>query len=168
MIAQGNFNIPPPDPVPPQPDPNPPTPEPPGPPTPITPPGPDPEEQKRQQMIAANKNFDNWSIPSPEDLNALWLGNVDPKYNNFNDQNIPLLSYDQFPQFFPGLDRSEAVERFLIRYTYYTKALTGLVPITVKAWAWPIPPYPEVEYPFYPVERLPSYYQACMYDAPVW
>lgn len=66
-----------------------------------------------------------------------------------------MFGYDDFPQYIAGLSRNEALARFKAKFTGYVKALGGLTPIEVNTWVFPVPPYPEVEYPFFPMDKLP-------------
>lgn len=106
-------------------------------------------------MIKANANFDNWAIPELSDLRQAWIG----QFNNKQSYgNVPILTYDDFPQYIPGLSRNEALARFRAKFTGYVKGVTGIVPVDVDTWVYPVPPYPEVDYPFFPTDRLPQYY----------
>lgn len=106
-------------------------------------------------MIKANADFDNWRIPDLYDLTKAWIGqfNNRPSFNN-----VPILTYDDFPMYISGLSHNEAVARFSVRFTGYVKNNVNFIPFEVDAWVFPIPPYPEVEYPYFPVEKMPYHY----------
>lgn len=100
-------------------------------------------------MIEANHDLKRWTFPGPEELDKL----SPMSYAKGLPYNvIPLVSYEDFPQYIQGLDRNTQLERFLVSYPIGTGGISS-----DKTWAFPIPPYPEAPYPFFPPNMLPNY-----------
>lgn len=80
---------------------------------------------------------------------------------------MPILTYDDFPMYMPGLSHFEALDRFRVRFTGYVKNNVNFIPFEVDTRVFPVPPYPEVEYPYFPVDNLPFYYTQAFLDDPI-